>query len=215
MMELRELVGERAFIMAKIEKPSAIEKLDEIIALSDGVMVARGDLGVELMHEDVPILQRQIIDKCRARCGSTCYSGYTYARSRTLRKMSLGYDMNTRTRVMTCGPLHACVEPILFSCVYDLCVFKYVFMNSFCCFEVYDLSVLSVGMYAVYVNVFMICMCVCVCVCTYIHAFPYTHAESRSSTILYTHCFLLQRLPSGGSHADVGIHDPQPCAHPR
>eukprot|EP00283_Hemiselmis_rufescens_P002519 CAMPEP_0173428694 /NCGR_PEP_ID=MMETSP1357-20121228/7589_1 /TAXON_ID=77926 /ORGANISM="Hemiselmis rufescens, Strain PCC563" /LENGTH=609 /DNA_ID=CAMNT_0014392751 /DNA_START=68 /DNA_END=1894 /DNA_ORIENTATION=- len=67
MVELRQLVGERAFVMAKIEKPSAVERLDDIIALSDGVMVARGDLGVELMHEDVPILQRSIIDKCRRR----------------------------------------------------------------------------------------------------------------------------------------------------
>lgn len=50
-----------------MEKPSAIDHLDEIIELSDGIMVARGDLGVELMHEDVPILQRQIIDKCRSR----------------------------------------------------------------------------------------------------------------------------------------------------
>ena len=65
MVELKGLVGNKAFIMAKIEKPSAIEQLDEIIALSDGIMVARGDLGVELMHEDVPILQRSIIDKCR------------------------------------------------------------------------------------------------------------------------------------------------------
>ena len=46
--ELRERVGERAKIMAKLEKPAAIDHLDEIIELSDAIMVARGDLGVEL-----------------------------------------------------------------------------------------------------------------------------------------------------------------------
>ncbi|QNM84081.1 pyruvate kinase [Sphingomonas sabuli] len=63
--EARELIGNRALLMAKIEKPAAIERLNEIIALSDGVMVARGDLGVELPPEDVPPMQNKIIAASR------------------------------------------------------------------------------------------------------------------------------------------------------
>ena len=63
--EAQKLVGRRAGVLAKIEKPAAIEHLDEIIALSDAVMVARGDLGVELPPENVPIEQRNIIKRCR------------------------------------------------------------------------------------------------------------------------------------------------------
>jgi len=59
--ELRKLVGNRAAIMSKIEKPQALDRLPEIVDLSDAVMVARGDLGVELPPEDVPILQKQIV----------------------------------------------------------------------------------------------------------------------------------------------------------
>ncbi|MBA2636413.1 MAG: pyruvate kinase [Sphingomonas sp.] len=59
--EARALIGDKASLMAKIEKPAAIDRLWEIIELSDGVMVARGDLGVELPPEDVPPLQNKII----------------------------------------------------------------------------------------------------------------------------------------------------------
>jgi pyruvate kinase len=51
-------------IIAKIEKPQAIDNINDIVAEADGVMVARGDLGVELPPEDVPILQKMIIRKC-------------------------------------------------------------------------------------------------------------------------------------------------------
>jgi pyruvate kinase len=51
-------------VMAKIEKPQAIANLDEILAESDGLMVARGDLGVEMSPEKVPLLQKEIIRKC-------------------------------------------------------------------------------------------------------------------------------------------------------
>ena len=61
----RKLIAGRAAILAKIEKPAAIERLDEIIELSDAVMVARGDLGVEMPPELVPGLQKRIIRKCR------------------------------------------------------------------------------------------------------------------------------------------------------
>jgi len=65
MVELRSLVKRRAAIMAKLERPSAIEHLEDIVSLSDGVMIARGDLGVELPQERVPVLQKQILRKAR------------------------------------------------------------------------------------------------------------------------------------------------------
>lgn len=61
MTELRDLVGTRAAIMAKLEKPGAIEHLQGIVQLSDGVMVARGDLGVEMPQEIVPVVQKKIL----------------------------------------------------------------------------------------------------------------------------------------------------------
>jgi len=64
--EARALIGARAGIVSKIEKPAAIPLLREIIAASDAVMVARGDLGVELPPEDVPGLQKRIVRMCRA-----------------------------------------------------------------------------------------------------------------------------------------------------
>ncbi len=64
--ELRKLVGGKAGIVSKLEKPLAISRLTEILELSDAVMVARGDLGVEMPPEDVPILQKQIIRAGRA-----------------------------------------------------------------------------------------------------------------------------------------------------
>ena len=63
--ELKKLVAGRAAVMAKLEKPAAIEHLDEIIEQSDGVMVARGDLGVEMPPEAVPPLQKRILAACR------------------------------------------------------------------------------------------------------------------------------------------------------
>ena len=64
--EGRKLVAGRAGVMAKLEKPSAIRHLSEIIELADGLMVARGDLGVEMPPEDVPSLQKRIVHACRA-----------------------------------------------------------------------------------------------------------------------------------------------------
>src|ERR1700758_881986 len=63
--EARKLVGGRAGVMVKLEKPSAIQHLAEIIELADGLMVARGDLGVEMPPEDVPSVQKKIIHGCR------------------------------------------------------------------------------------------------------------------------------------------------------
>ena len=63
--EARQLVGKRAAILAKLEKPSAIQHLLPILELADGVMVARGDLGVEMPPENVPRLQKQIVREAR------------------------------------------------------------------------------------------------------------------------------------------------------
>jgi len=63
--EGRKLVAGRAGIMVKLEKPTAIKSLDGIVELSDSLMVARGDLGVEAPPEDVPAFQKQIIRACR------------------------------------------------------------------------------------------------------------------------------------------------------
>ncbi|MBX2839801.1 MAG: pyruvate kinase [Gammaproteobacteria bacterium] len=65
MVELRTLVDGRAAIMAKMERPSAIEHLDGIVQLSDGIMVARGDLGVEMPQEKVPVMQKQLVRRAR------------------------------------------------------------------------------------------------------------------------------------------------------
>jgi pyruvate kinase len=63
--EGRKLIAGRAAVMTKLEKPAALDHLDEIVELSDAVMVARGDLGVEMPPEDVPVLQKRIIHTCR------------------------------------------------------------------------------------------------------------------------------------------------------
>ncbi|MDF0602675.1 pyruvate kinase [Psychromarinibacter sp. C21-152] len=66
MIEARELVNGRAAVLAKIEKPSAVKAFDEILEVSDGIMVARGDLGVECPVQNVPPIQKRLIRKCRA-----------------------------------------------------------------------------------------------------------------------------------------------------
>lgn len=66
-IELKQLIraaGKRTRVIAKIEKPAAVRQIDEIIRVSDGVMVARGDLGVELPMEKVPVIQKSIVRKC-------------------------------------------------------------------------------------------------------------------------------------------------------
>ncbi|MEO9599091.1 pyruvate kinase [Parasphingorhabdus sp.] len=63
--EARRLISGKTALLAKIEKPAAIDRLDEILELSDAVMVARGDLGVELLPEQVPPLQKKIVAAAR------------------------------------------------------------------------------------------------------------------------------------------------------
>ncbi|MDO9094986.1 MAG: pyruvate kinase [Rubrivivax sp.] len=63
--EARGLIGDRAAIVVKLEKPAAVDRLEEIVALTDAVMVARGDLGVELPAERVPAIQKRIVRTCR------------------------------------------------------------------------------------------------------------------------------------------------------
>lgn len=68
-VELKRIIarsGKSARVIAKVEKPEAIDNIDAIIAATDGVMVARGDLGVEMPLEEVPLLQKMIARKCRA-----------------------------------------------------------------------------------------------------------------------------------------------------
>jgi pyruvate kinase len=65
--DLRARVGGRAWLIAKIEKPKALESIGEIVQAADAVMVARGDLGVELPPQKVPVAQRAIIRECRQR----------------------------------------------------------------------------------------------------------------------------------------------------
>ncbi|NQD70965.1 pyruvate kinase [Sphingobacterium shayense] len=57
--------GSHALVIAKVEKPEAIDNIDAIIEATDAVMVARGDLGVEMPMEEVPVLQKMIVQKCR------------------------------------------------------------------------------------------------------------------------------------------------------
>ncbi|HQQ93879.1 MAG TPA: pyruvate kinase [Bacteroidia bacterium] len=66
-VELKEIIkhkGKRARVIAKIEKPEAIREIDNIIDVTDGIMVARGDLGVELPMERVPLIQKMLVQKC-------------------------------------------------------------------------------------------------------------------------------------------------------
>jgi pyruvate kinase len=64
-LEARALIGDRAGVMSKIEKPAALDDIDDIVRLSDAVMVARGDLGVEIPHEEVPGRQKELVRACR------------------------------------------------------------------------------------------------------------------------------------------------------
>jgi pyruvate kinase len=64
-IEARALIGERTGLVAKIEKPAALERIHDIIQMSDAIMVARGDLGVEIPHEEVPARQKELISACR------------------------------------------------------------------------------------------------------------------------------------------------------
>jgi pyruvate kinase len=63
--EVRELTGGKARLVAKLEKPAAVERLKEIVERTDAIMVARGDLGVEMAPQKVPSIQRQILRCCR------------------------------------------------------------------------------------------------------------------------------------------------------
>ena len=65
-IEARDLTYGRAAILSKIEKPAAVTNFDAILKVSDGIMVARGDLGVELPVQNVPPIQKRLVRKCRA-----------------------------------------------------------------------------------------------------------------------------------------------------
>lgn len=67
-LEIRKILeennGDHIEIISKIENQEGVDNIDEIIAVSDGIMVARGDLGVEILTEEIPLIQKQIISKC-------------------------------------------------------------------------------------------------------------------------------------------------------
>lgn len=63
--QAKKIINGRAAVVAKIEKPQAVKNIDEIIEISDGIMIARGDLGVEMPAEEVPAIQKRIIRKAR------------------------------------------------------------------------------------------------------------------------------------------------------
>lgn len=65
-IDARALIGDHAKIISKIEKPQALHNIDEIIAHSDSILLARGDLGVEVNLYNVPMIQKDIIQRCRA-----------------------------------------------------------------------------------------------------------------------------------------------------
>lgn len=65
-IEARKLIGDRAQIIAKIEKPSAVETIDAIIEQTDAIMLARGDLGVECPPETVPVIQKKVVRAARS-----------------------------------------------------------------------------------------------------------------------------------------------------
>ena len=64
--EAKALIDGRAAVLSKIEKPTAVASFEEILAVSDGIMVARGDLGVELPVQNVPPIQKRLVRRCRA-----------------------------------------------------------------------------------------------------------------------------------------------------
>lgn len=66
--EITALINGRAGLVSKIEKPSALDEIEAIVAKSDAIMIARGDLGVEIPSEDVPAKQKEIIALCRRAC---------------------------------------------------------------------------------------------------------------------------------------------------
>jgi len=64
-LEAKGLIGDRAGLIAKIEKPAALDHINDILRIADGIMVARGDLGVEIPHEYVPGRQKELVRLCR------------------------------------------------------------------------------------------------------------------------------------------------------
>ncbi|WP_298974580.1 pyruvate kinase [uncultured Roseobacter sp.] len=65
-LEASDLANGRAAILSKIEKPAAVQNFEDILKVSDGIMVARGDLGVELPVQNVPPIQKRLVRKCRS-----------------------------------------------------------------------------------------------------------------------------------------------------
>ncbi|HRN93516.1 MAG TPA: pyruvate kinase, partial [Chitinophagales bacterium] len=65
--QLKDIIGQKNSylkVMAKIEKPEALKEIDEIIKIADGIMIARGDLAVEVPQERMPLIQKDIVKRC-------------------------------------------------------------------------------------------------------------------------------------------------------
>ena len=91
-IEAKALIGDKAGLVAKIEKPSALDHIDDILRIADAIMVARGDLGVEIPHQDVP--GRKGTGARRASGGEAAAHGQT----------ALGYDeMIAHAAAMACS----------------------------------------------------------------------------------------------------------------
>ena len=96
--EGRKLVGGRAGVMVKLEKPSAIQHLHEIIELADGLMVARGDLGVEMPPEDVPSVQKQVASTLAG-----CRAGKPVVVATQMLESMVAAPTSTRAEASGCG----------------------------------------------------------------------------------------------------------------
>lgn len=112
MRSLRNIVSRKKLktpplLIAKIEKPEAVENLDEIIEASDGILVARGDLGIELNLSQVPVVQKQIIEKCR------CHKKPVIVATQMLDSMRL-HPIPTRAEVSdVASSIYAGVDAVL------------------------------------------------------------------------------------------------------
>ena len=95
--ELRALAGRPVSVMTKLEKPSAVDRLDEMIAGSDAVMVARGDLGVEMPPQKVPTIQRRVLRAIR-------HHGKPVVVATQMLKSMITTPTPTRTRPRTSPP---------------------------------------------------------------------------------------------------------------